>query len=91
MLSGLARKTSCPLVYCNLVGGNDELIFDGASLVLNRQGQPIAAGSMFSEDFLVVDTEATDPVAFQPRQDEEKIYRALVLGLRDYLHKCGFR
>jgi NAD+ synthetase len=91
MLSSLAAKTSCPVVYCNLVGGNDELVFDGASLVFGSTGQLAAEAAMFDEDFITVD--AATPTAVTPSvlQDEEKIYRALVLGLRDYLHKCGFK
>jgi NAD+ synthase (glutamine-hydrolysing) len=91
MLSSLAAKTKCPLVYCNLVGGNDELVFDGASLVFDAAGKLAAIGTMFDEDFLIVDTGTPGEAAAQPQPDEEKIYRALVLGLRDYLHKCGFK
>ncbi len=91
MLASLAAKAKVPVAYCNVVGGNDELIFDGTSLAFNGAGQLIAEGAMFAEDFQVVDT-ATAP-AIQPRSlpDEEKVYQALVLGLRDYLHKCGFK
>ena len=91
MLSKLAEKTRCPLVYCNLVGGNDELIFDGGSLVFNAQGQVLAQGRLFEEDFLVVDLDAAPPVPVTPVCEEETVYRALVLGTRDYLHKCGFQ
>ena len=59
MLESLVRKTGVPLVYCNLVGGNDELIFDGGSLVLNARGEIVGAGRRFEEDFVVVDTERT--------------------------------
>ncbi|MGD0537313.1 MAG: NAD+ synthase [Verrucomicrobiota bacterium] len=91
MLASLAAKTRCPLVYCNLVGGNDELIFDGASQVFNAAGELVARGAMFAEDFVLVETDA--PAAPPPPElpDEEKLHRALVLGLRDYLHKCGFK
>lgn len=91
MLASLAKKSRCPLVYCNLVGGNDELVFDGASLVFNRAGELIARGESFAEDFIVVDTESPTTIAPTPLVEEEKVYRALVLGLRDYLHKCGFK
>ncbi len=91
MLSQLAAKTGRPLVYCNLVGGNDELVFDGASVVFNSDGQLIAQGKMFEEDFLVLDLDTAQPVLPPTVCDEEKVYRALVLGLRDYLHKCGFK
>ena len=91
MLSKLAAKTKCPLVYCNLVGGNDELIFDGASLVFNACGQLIAEGKMFDEDFLLVELASARTIQHVPLSDEVKVYKALVLGLRDYVHKCGFK
>ncbi len=91
MLGSLAAKLKCPLLYCNLVGGNDELVFDGASVAFNAAGQITAQGEMFAEDFLVLDTDAAQPIAPVPLADEEKLFKALVLGLRDYLHKCGFK
>ncbi|HXJ57636.1 MAG TPA: NAD+ synthase [Verrucomicrobiae bacterium] len=91
MLSNLAARCRCPLLYCNLVGGNDELIFDGGSLGYDGQGQLIAQGTLFAEDFMVVDTARLQPEPVHERCDEEKLYQALVLGLRDYLHKCGFK
>jgi NAD+ synthetase len=91
MLSSLAAKTKCPLIYCNLVGGNDELVFDGASLIFGSAGQLVAEAAMFDEDFITVDTATPTEVSPIALQDEEKIYHALVLGLRDYLHKCGFK
>ena len=91
MLQSLAAKTRTPLVYCNLVGGNDELVFDGCSLAFNRAGELLARGALFAEDFVVVDTDAGQAVAADTTVDEEKVFRALVLGLRDYIHKCGFK
>jgi NAD+ synthetase len=91
MLGSLAAKLKCPLLYCNLVGGNDELVFDGASVVFDATGRRCAQGRMFAEDFLVVDTDALQEQAPVEYSDEEKVYRSLVLGLRDYLHKCGFK
>jgi len=91
MLANLAAKTKCPLVYCNLAGGNDELIFDGTSLVFTETGQLAAEGGLFCEDFLIVDTATLGAIGPQAMPDEEKTYRALTLGLRDYLHKCGFK
>jgi NAD+ synthetase len=90
MLASLTSKTGVPVVYCNLVGGNDELVFDGASLAFNRDGRLIARAASFAEDFVVFDTDATEPVPDDPRPEEERIFQALVLGLRDYLGKCGF-
>ncbi len=91
MLASLARKSACPVVYCNLVGGNDELIFDGHSLVFNSAGTLIGQGALFDADFLLVDTESTTAVAGDTTSDEEKLFKALVLGVRDYLSKCGFK
>jgi NAD+ synthase (glutamine-hydrolysing) len=91
MLSQLALKTSTPVLYCNLVGGNDELVFDGGSMAFNGSGQLIAHGKLFEEDLVVFDIDASQPVVPAEMPDEEKIYRALVLGLRDYLCKCGFK
>jgi NAD+ synthetase len=92
MLASLARKSQRPVIFCNLIGGNDELIFDGRSLAFNAAGREIARARAFEEDFLIVDTE-TEAVAGEPAfmGEEENVYRALVLGLRDYLHKCGFK
>lgn len=92
MLSSVASRAGVPLVYCNCVGGNDQLIFDGNSMALDASGQPLAALNPFEEQCLVVDSsargnEANAPLTMSP---EEETYRALVLGLRDYAHKCGF-
>ncbi len=91
MLASLACKTQRPIAFCNLVGGNDELVFDGESLVFNRAGELIAKGKSFEEDFITVDTETAPPIHPAPVPDEENVYKALVLGLRDYFHKCGFK
>ena len=91
MLASLAAKSRVPVVYCNSVGGNDELVFDGTSLVFNAAGKLVTEGAMFAEDFLVVNPWKVTPVQPRSLPDEEKIYKALVLGLRDYLHKCGFK
>jgi NAD+ synthetase len=91
MLASLARKSQRPVALCNLVGGNDELIFDGDSMVFNAAGELIARGKSFSEDFIVVDTEKAPPIHPAPVTDEENVYHALVLGLRDYFYKCGFK
>jgi NAD+ synthetase len=91
MLRSLALKTKCPVVFCNQVGGNDELIFDGCSLVFNANGDLIAQGKWFEEDFVIVDTEPAKPIVAVELCAEEAIYKALVLGLRDYFYKCGFK
>jgi len=91
LLSQLSAKCSCPLVYCNLVGGNDELVFDGGSQYYNGHGVLGASGAMFAEDLLLINTETIEPKSGDTSDDDEKIFRALSLGVRDYLHKCGFK
>jgi NAD+ synthetase len=91
MLASLAAKARVPVLYCNLVGGNDELVFDGTSLAWDGRGRLIGEGAMFAEDFPVVDTARAPVIEHRSLPDEEKVYKALVLGLRDYLHKCGFK
>lgn len=91
MLSSLARRSRKPVVLCNLVGGNDELVFDGTSLVFNGAGELIAKAKSFAEDFLIVDTDSSTAITHPAISDEEMIHDALVLGLRDYFQKCGFK
>jgi NAD+ synthetase len=91
MLRSIAAKTKCPVVFCNQVGGNDELIFDGGSLVFNSGGELVAQGKLFAEDLVIADTADIFKLAPQKLAAEELLYHALVLGLRDYLHKCGFK
>ena len=91
MLRSIAHKAKRPVVFCNQAGGNDELVFDGNSVVFNANGDLIAQGKWFEEDFIIVDTESK--TAIQPIElgAEEAIYKALTLGLRDYFYKCGFK
>jgi NAD+ synthetase len=99
MLRSIAKKTKRPVVFCNQAGGNDELIFDGCSLVFDGKGGLVAQGKLFEEDFLVVDIPspvgrervAEGRVRDALPCDEELVYKALVLGVRDYLRKCGFK
>lgn len=91
MLASLAAKTGRPVVYCNLAGGNDELVFDGQSMVHGAGGRLMAQGAAFAEDFLVVDAGGDGVVPTPDHPDEALLHDALVLGTRDYLHKCGFR
>jgi len=92
MLQRVARDEKVPLVQVNLVGANDELIFDGHSVALNAKGEVLALGASFAEEVLVVDLEAASPVRVitLPANQEEQLFRALVLGVRDYVGKCGF-
>ena len=92
MLSAVATRHRVPIVYCNAVGGNDQLVFDGNSLVLDATGAPQAKLAAFAEDLAVVETNQPSEISHRRFQPEpEELFHALVLGTRDYLHKCGFK
>lgn len=91
MLQAVARDYRVALAYCNQVGGNDELIFDGHSIVLDASGRVLAQAPGFREDLLLVDVEGAAPITLPETSDIELLHAALVLGLRDYVQKCGFR
>ncbi len=91
MLTSMAAKIKCPLLFCNAVGGNDELIFDGNSIAFNAKGELIAQARRFEEDFIIVDTDSANPLDYKTNCSEKDLHDALVLGLRDYIHKCGFK
>ena len=91
MLSSLARKHRRPVIYVNMVGGNDELIFDGRSIALDPQGKLLARAPAFSPAITVVDIESLEESSIEPRlSDDEELRQALVLGMHDYADKCGF-
>jgi NAD+ synthase (glutamine-hydrolysing) len=106
LFASQVRQFARPLIYVNQVGGNDELVFDGNSLVLDATGAVIAQARAFEEDLLVVECgrEAAQPPPqpspgvpgegktsqIRERDTLRDIYDALILGLRDYVHKCGF-
>jgi NAD+ synthase/NAD+ synthase (glutamine-hydrolysing) len=92
MLAAIARRYRVPVVMCNLVGGNDSLVFDGSSMVIGPDGSVVAQGKSFEEDliFCELDSLRGDMRPTVPGE-EASIYAALVLGTRDYVHKCGFR
>ena len=91
MLAAIARRDRIPVVMCNQVGGNDSLIFDGSSVALNAKGELIAQARSFEEETRVFDAFDGEPVAAPEENDTEAAYRALVLGTRDYVRKCGFK
>jgi NAD+ synthetase len=91
MLSAIARRDGIPVLMCNQVGGDDSLIFDGSSLALNARGELIAQAASFQEDLVVLDPFNTSPISLPEDDETEAAYRALVLGTRDYVRKCGFR
>ncbi len=90
MLRTMAQDDHLPIVYCNAVGGNDELIFDGNSFVFDAKGNLLARGKSFEEDLIVVDLETAKPIEYLKRDDSQNLFSALILGLRDYAHKCSF-
>jgi NAD+ synthase (glutamine-hydrolysing) len=92
MLGAIARKHRVPVAMVNQVGGNDSLVFDGSSLVLNAAGDVVAQGKSFEEDIVYFDSDRmTGEIHEQIPGEEASIYAALVMGTRDYVRKCGFR
>jgi NAD+ synthase (glutamine-hydrolysing) len=92
VLINKAKKYKTPIFYINQVGAQTELIFDGGSVFINHEGEIVKELKYFEEDFLIVDTENIGKKHLQPKTEIiEKIYDALVLGIRDYFVKMGFR
>jgi NAD+ synthetase len=87
-----AKTYNCPVICVNQVGGNDELVFDGNSLAVDAAGNVIAHAKPFEEDIILIDLDygAGDQHGVK-LSDADAVYRALVLGTRDYVHKCGFK
>jgi NAD+ synthase (glutamine-hydrolysing) len=91
MFANAARRHGVPVVYVNQVGGNDQLVFDGSSFAMDPSGKLIAQAPSFSEDIVVVDTNALRGDMRPSHADEDAaVYEALVLGTGDYMRKCGF-
>jgi len=92
MLATIARNDRVPVAFVNQVGGNDSLVFDGSSLVFDREGKVIAQGKSFEEDLILFDSDSlTGEMHEQIEGEEASIFSALVLGTRDYVRKCDFR
>ena len=91
MVATLARTYKRPIFYCNAVGGNDQLVFDGNSIAVNADGALIAQLPPFREHEQIVDSDSAEVVAFHEQSTPEELFDALSLGLRDYLRKCGFK
>ena len=92
MLATIARRYRVPVAMVNQVGGNDSLVFDGSSLVLDASGKVIARGKSFEEDVIYFDSDnLAGEIHEQIEGEEATTYAALVLGTRDYVRKCGFR
>jgi len=90
MLASISNRDGIPVIMCNQVGGNDSLIFDGASMCINAHGDLVAQAKSFEEDLVVFDPFCSPAVPEPNDDDTEAAYRALVLGTRDYVRKCGF-
>lgn len=90
ILAPQARRYGCPVVYLNLVGGNDDLLFDGSSLVFDRKGRVVQRLGSFVEETRVVDLDKLRPLKDHRIKEESLVLDGLVMGLRDYLKKCGF-
>ncbi|NCS47040.1 MAG: NAD+ synthase [Microcystis aeruginosa BK11-02] len=94
LLSHSATRYNLPIVYVNQVGGNDDLIFDGDSVAFNRQGEVIYRAQAFTSSLELIEfNQDLLPAVIHPLpiDEDEEIYRALVLGVRDYVQKCGFK
>ena len=92
MLETVARDNKVPVVFVNQVGGNDSLVFDGSSMVIAPDGRIVAQAKSFAEDLVFYDTEiGQGDIHDQTAMGDASAYAALVLGTRDYVHKCGFR
>src|SRR5579863_9576065 len=91
MLASIARQHKVPVAMVNQVGGNDSLLFDGSSIVLDAEGEVIAQGLSFEEDLIFFDSKTlTGDLHEQIEGEEASVYAALVLGTRDCMRKCGF-
>jgi NAD+ synthase (glutamine-hydrolysing) len=91
MLASIARNQKVPVAMVNQVGGNDSLVFDGSSVVIAPNGEVIAQGKSFEEDLIYFDSQKlSGEIHAQVEGEEASAYEALVLGTRDYVHKCGF-
>ena len=94
MLRHAATSSHQPILYVNQVGGNDDLVFDGNSVAFNGEGEIVCRAQDFATDLVVVDLENMTPKHSPKSKEEEsnqEIYRALVLGVKDYARKCGFK
>jgi NAD+ synthase (glutamine-hydrolysing) len=90
MIAAQARTYQRSICYCNLVGGNDQLIFDGNSIAVNASGNLISQLAAFREDEKVIDTDSAAAIKFHEGKTPEQLFAALSLGVRDYFRKCNF-
>jgi NAD+ synthase (glutamine-hydrolysing) len=91
MIAAQAHAYQRPICYCNVVGGNDQLVFDGNSTAVSASGHLIAQLAGFRQDERVIDTDSGETIEFKEPKAAEQLFAALSLGLRDYCRKCNFR
>ncbi|HEX9160773.1 MAG TPA: NAD+ synthase [Thermoanaerobaculia bacterium] len=91
LFSRIAQRYDAPLVYVNQVGGNDELLFDGSSIVINAAGETVFCAPAFEDHASLVRLDGPPCESVLALPDDEEIGRGLILGLRDYIRKCGFK
>ena len=91
LFAQIARRYEVPLVYVNQIGGNDELLFDGSSIVIDKSGKTIFCAPAFEEYSAMVHLYGAPCESVLAQGKEEEIGRGLILGLRDYIRKCGFK
>lgn len=96
VLQQRSRENGLPVLYLNMVGGQDELVFDGESLVINKEGEVLLRAAAFEPaiDYIEVSESQVVPVTdrtTQPLSEDESVYRALVLGVKDFVYKNGFK
>jgi NAD+ synthase/NAD+ synthase (glutamine-hydrolysing) len=92
MLKAIATERQVPVVYVNQVGGNDQLVFDGSSMAFNARGELCARARSFEEDMVIFDSsDGRGELHAACASEIEEVYRALLLGTRDYCAKCGFK
>ncbi len=97
MLHHTVIKYHLPIIYTNQVGGNDDLIFDGCSFALNKQGEIVCIANRFETDLVMLEYDQVQKdliksleIQSLPKNENEEIFNALVLGVKDYARKCGF-
>jgi len=90
MIAAQAHTYQRPICYCNVVGGNDQLIFDGNSIAVNATGELVAHLAAFREDERIVDTDSAAAIKFHKGKTSEELFAALSLGVHDYFRKCNF-
>jgi NAD+ synthase (glutamine-hydrolysing) len=93
LVEDAAKACGCPVAYCNAVGGNDELLFEGRSVVADASGRVVGGAAAFRADLRIIDVAAPQPSVHASYEQEElaDVYDALVLGVRDYAQKTGFK